>query len=147
MYRQFRIVALLIALIGVLPICHAQQTHTVAFSYDLDGNRILRQIVIGGGKGVYYSDKSQIQLTDIFETLSVSLYPNPTEGRFSVKVNSLEKSDILCAKVTTVTGVIICEKTFSNQNEDFDLTQQPPGIYLLQLTDGKEIHEWKIIKK
>ena len=40
MNRQLKIVALLIALIGVLPICHAQQTHMVAFSYDLNGNRI-----------------------------------------------------------------------------------------------------------
>ena len=36
MNRRQRIAAIMITLMGAWAVCHAQQTHTVAFAYDLD---------------------------------------------------------------------------------------------------------------
>lgn len=147
MIRKLKIAAILVTLTGGVAFCHAQQTHTVSFSYDLDGNRILRQIVIGGGSGDRSINQEQQYITDSFRSFSVTLYPNPTNGSFSVAVNGLEEITLFHAIITTVSGAIVYDRTFSDNQESFDLTRQPAGIYLLQLTDGKQSHEWKVIKK
>lgn len=87
MNRQLRIVALLIALIGALPICHAQQTHTVAFSYDLDGNRINREILFSRMENTGEASEELLpSALDFFETMEVNLYPNPTNDKFFVEI-------------------------------------------------------------
>jgi len=135
----------MIALCGVFMVCHAQQTNTVAFSYDLNGNRILRQIVIGDDS----KDNTEITIPviDTFETFTFTLFPNPTDGNFSISINGLDTATPLRATITTTTGAIICDKPLCSPTEDFDLSQQPTGIYLLCLTSGGESHTWKIIKK
>lgn len=87
MNRQFRIVALLIALVSAWPICHAQQAHTVAFSYDLDGNRTNREILFGRMERTGEASEELLpSATDFFETMEVSLYPNPTNDKFFVEL-------------------------------------------------------------
>lgn len=148
MFKKIAIVAFLIALSSVLAVCHAQQSHTVSFSYDLDGNRILRQIVVGGGSKNLNekNDKKQQPIIDSFKCFTVALFPNPTDGRFSVVLNCVKEDVVLYARIVASNGIVVCEEKIFDWKKDFDLTQQAAGIYFLQLSDGKEMHEWKIIK-
>jgi len=136
----------MIALCGVFTVCHAQQTNTIIFSYDLNGNRVLRQIVIDS------DEKANNEMTSVpaaytFETISLTLFPNPTKGKFYISINGLNTATALRATITTNTGAIVCDKPICSPSEDFDLTQQPAGIYLLCLTSSCKSHTWKIIKE
>ena len=138
--------AILIFLISVAAVpCLAQQTGTVSFSYDANGNRILRQIEIGGGRGE--AATATMGAMESHEPIEVALYPNPTEGRFSVGIAGAESGERIRATVTTMTGEVLYDKTIAGQTTDFDLTSQPAGIYLLRLTVRGESQVWKVIKK
>ena len=126
----------------------AQTLQTVSFVYDHNGNRIGKQIVIGGSKSdAYRSGTEATVFVDDFETLSVTLYPNPTEGRFCIEVNENWGGGTLQARLTTTTGDIIYNKTIGNPTDCFDLTRHPAGIYLLELISNDKSHIWKVIKR
>lgn len=77
MNRQLRIVALLIALVSAWPICHAQQTHTVAFSYDLDGNRINREILFSRMEKTGEASEELLREKNDEYVVSHRIYANP----------------------------------------------------------------------
>lgn len=138
---------ILLSSISIVP-CQAQQTSIASFSYDANGNRIIRQIEIGGTKGDdNIRDCQAPAFVDDFETLSVTLYPNPTEGRFCITVNNVGDGKTLHAKLVTTSGNVIYDKTINNPTDCFDLTQHPAGIYLLELVVDNKSHIWKVIKR
>ena len=141
----YAITLMALAAIFAAVTCYAQQTGTVSFNYDANGNRITRQIEIGGGRGE--AATATIGAKELHEPLEVSLYPNPTEGRFSVGVAGTESGERVQATVTTVTGEVLHDKTIADKTTEFDLTSQPAGIYLLRLTVRGESQVWKVIKK
>lgn len=147
MNRQLRIVALLIALIGALPICYAQQTHAVAFSYDLDGNRTNREILFGRMERTGGANEELLHFaTDSFETMEVNLYPNPTNDKFFVEFKG-DTNERLEATLTHISGAILEKRILTDNRELFDLSGLAPGIYILNLTVDNETHAWKVIKK
>lgn len=147
MNRQLRIVAFLIALVSAWPICHAQQTQTVTFAYDLNGNRITREILFGKQeRNGETSEEFHSFATDSFETMEVSLYPNPTNDKFFVEIKG-DTSEKAEATLTHISGAVLEKRTLTNSLESFDLSGLAPGAYLLKLTVNKETHVWKVIKK
>lgn len=147
MNRQLRIVALLLALISVCPICQAQQTHTVDFTYDLDGNRINREILFGRmERHGQTSDEFLSSVTDSFETMEVSLYPNPTNDMFFVEIKN-ETDKKAEATLAQISGALLEKRIMTNSLESFDLSRLAFGMYLFKLTVGNETHIWKVIKK
>lgn len=151
MNRQLKIVALLIALIGVLPICHAQQTHMVAFSYDLNGNRISQERSTakpGENKDMVEDNTSSTStILDFYKTMQVGLYPNPTRDNLAITIQDKPENLFLLLRITTSTGAVLLEKEFSGNHETIDMTEFPTGVYLFQLIAGDRKHVWKVIKE
>lgn len=147
MNRQLRIVAFLIALVSAWPICHAQQTQTVTFAYDMNGNRITREILFGKQeRNGETSEEFLPTATDFFETMEVSLYPNPTNDKFFVELkgDTNEKAE---ATLTHISGAVLEKRILTNSLESFDLSDHAVGVYLLRIEVGNETHIWKVIKK
>ena len=145
--RFTKILLTLFIIFSIVP-CLAQQRSTVTFNYDANGNRIIRQIEIGGNKGGTDNSADIVSPSiDTFETVSIALYPNPTNGQFSIVIHGDKENANLLAIITTMTGEVIVEKNNCVNSEHFDLTQQPAGVYLLRLTVGQESHVWRVIKR
>lgn len=127
---------------------HAQQNSSINFSYDLNGNRILRQIIIGNDDkdNAYYAG-ADIPVMDSVDACAIALFPNPTKGKFSISINDMETDARLRATIISTTGEIVYDKPIYKQDEEFDLTRQPAGIYLFRLLIGNESYMWKVIKK
>lgn len=127
--------------------CLAQ--NSVEFNYDENGNRILRQITVSKNNERDATDSPiSAPATEVFQLLSVTLYPNPTEGNFTIAVNNAtDEAVTLRAILSTISGAVIYDKTFTSKVENFDLTKEPNGIYLLRLIAGNENRVWKVIKK
>jgi hypothetical protein len=73
---------------------------------------------------------------------NLSLYPNPTGGKFSISFkaeNGVKQMDVI---VTNVTGQRIIEQSFNNVGlsftKDFDLTGRASGVYFVEMrVDGQ----------
>ena len=102
-----------------------------------------------GGKGGESPEKKEewtVELHDDFLEGEVSLFPNPTDGSFTLALSgdiAIEAKAVLL----TLTGEVLSERTFNGTSMEFDLNRQPAGMYLLRLTTEKEARTWKIIKR
>ena len=99
---------------------------------------------------VYFRNPNQVPPTGIAGTNNIAqlaLYPNPTEGRFSltcVTHRAVEKASVI---VTSVTGQKIIEKVYENPGKEFtkelDLSGMARGVYLVEMKADNE----KLIRK
>jgi hypothetical protein len=75
----------------------------------------------------------------------LSIFPNPTSGKFTIQSNSEKISQIT---ITNLSGQTIFKKDFQNNFNsqiEIDLTSQSKGIYLVQSITDKEVYNQKII--
>ena len=132
-----------------------QAGDTVRFTYDACGNRTGRTIAFSraledpSGRSVPGGDSEEEWLAEVSEAFggySVSLFPNPTEGRFTLSLNGGIGPDATAVLLTT-TGTVLETRTLKGTAEVFDLSAKPAGLYLLRLSTGKETRTWKIVKR
>lgn len=153
MNRKPKIVTIMIVLSFVCTIGYTQQTGTVTFTYDLDGNRISQTFSRDRGnenKGLA-EDKATITsptspALDFFNEMQVELYPNPIHDELTLSIQDKPEDISILIRITAITGAIIQEKEVSGDRETFDMSKLPSGIYLLQLIDGDRIKTWKVMK-
>ena len=147
------LITIMLAVMAAVP-CLAQQTGTVTFGYDANGNRtgwtISFQKGAENGKGISEANDlsgATVTAEDSFAEMQVSLYPNPTAGTFSVALQNRTDGRPMQAVLTSPTGAVLAEKQFESNLEQFDLSGQAAGIYFLKLTVGDEVHVWRVIKR
>ncbi len=142
-------------LAAALPIAAATttlaQNAVVRFEYDANGNRTNRALEIRELRehAIFMADSLLSALPcfgELPDETRFSVYPNPTEERFTV-----ERTDSAPVKVTatlyTSTGVLLEQREISKPTEDFDLRNFSSGVYLLRLSSETGVQTMKIIKK
>ena len=75
---------------------------------------------------------------DIDLNAYVSVFPNPSNGNVFVNINAVDKGTVN-VKIYNVMGEIISqavENTSITKNIKFDLTQQPDGMYFVEVRSG-----------
>ncbi len=145
-----RTYCLLILLALLLPAKRTMaQTVEVHFTYDACGNRISRSIeakkIEENGKNVEAENDFLTELQERLDSASISLYPNPTDGKVSIEMAKVV-ADGITATLTTATGNIMESCKIKGIRHDFDLSGQPSGVYFLRLVAGSETRTWKIVK-
>ena len=163
MNRKLKMAAIMVLLCGAVPVCIAQQPTRMTFTYDANGNRITRSLVlksvaVDSDTVVDYSaftKKQNLQEDDAgflhstddkFDAMEVSIYPNPTHNVLHLSVINADDSINMRTVLTTSTGAILHNRTVTVQNESFDFSSYPCGVYFLHMTIGEEHHVWKVIK-
>jgi len=75
-----------------------------------------------------------------------AIYPNPTQGNFTMKFTNLFNGTIT---VYNAVGQLIIDKTLSDKNQyDLDITTQPNGVYLMKVKpDNGSEKIFKVIKQ
>lgn len=135
--------------------CLAQQDGTVSFSYDANGNRAARTVSFAkdrGGSGLQgeptcgLSASLLASATDELAGLRLSLYPNPTDGQFSVGVGNAAGGTRLEAVLYAPTGAVVSRKTLSGESIGFDLSGHAAGVYVLRIEVAGQTRIWKVIK-
>jgi hypothetical protein len=73
---------------------------------------------------------------------SMSLYPNPTEGRFTVSLEGVKALGTVSVHVTTITGQSVLLKSYENAGVKFtsevDLGDRARGLYFVEVKAGEE---------
>jgi hypothetical protein len=79
----------------------------------------------------------------------LELYPNPSDGKFDVKLNRLDK-DTYTLRIFNTTGNTIYSKTLNHQFEgplalSMNLTELPAGLYLVSVSSGRYNYSQKLL--
>ena len=121
----------------------------IGYAYDMAGNRIKREIVISASRAMAkkQSFESQDFYSERLREHSVKIYPNPTQGNLRVSISSLGNSDKCHLGVYSIQGTQILAFDVNSDNANVDISNQPNGVYLLQITINGKSTTWKITKK
>ena len=149
MKRIHKISAIIIALLGISLHCQAQQTGTVSFGYDDNGNRTSQSYASKQGGKVRQEEPTKTTSTvlDFHGDMRVSLYPNPAKDKLTLTIQNKPDELSLVFKVTTISGTVLYEIPLMDNTLSFDMSVLPSGIYMFQLIGGDRKHVWKIIKE
>lgn len=85
---------------------------------------------------------SRLMSTNV--NMDVQLYPNPSNGAFTLNVNSGSKFDI---QIFNMTGKLIHSETDlpSSYTENINLQGNPQGVYFIRINNGNEIRTSKLV--
>lgn len=149
MKRIYEIAAIIIALLGIGLHCQAQQSSTMSFGYDDNGNRTSQSYASKQGGKVRQEEptKTTSTILDFHGDMRVSLYPNPAKDKLTLTIQNKPDELSLVFKVTTISGTVLYETPLMDNTLSFDMSVLPSGIYMFQLIGGDRKHIWKVIKE
>lgn len=84
---------------------------------------------------------------DLELATNLSVYPNPSEGKFEIKLKDI-KPGTLKIEISDITGKTIYSKKYSNASleitEQVDLSAYSKGIYSLKIQNGESVYTTKL---
>jgi hypothetical protein len=92
-----------------------------------------------------FESSSAVENGDLTNTLSV--YPNPTSGKFNVSISNAEATD-MTLELVNISGQVVYRnevKAAYSYNEEIDATQFAKGVYYLKVNNGKEVKIEKVV--
>ena len=107
----------------------------IAMSYDRDGGVVNEE------------DESGRVIKDSLESNQIQIYPNPTDGHLSIRIDSLKKDQSAYALLIDTYGKNIVYQYADKNDVTIDFSDRDPGIYILRIEIDNLSTEWKIIKK
>lgn len=147
--NKFYLIPLLLFLLSAVPL-FAQD---VEFTYDLNGNRENRIIDMSKSSD-NINDSTNIndeKLPKIYtETLNnhtVTIFPNPSEGAFQVKIEGLEDDVKGSLTLTSLSGIVIYKLDNIKPENNIDIRNTEGGTYFLSIILNDQKSTWKVIKK
>ena len=133
----------------LLPVVSSAQGR-IGYSYDAAGNRVKREVIMSVSKNIAKQQKKSSDnqsFSDMLSDHTVKIYPNPTKGDLKISIFGLKVKDQCSLVVYTTIGVQILTKKVETDNTDIDISNQPNGVYLLQITINGTATTWKIVKE
>jgi hypothetical protein len=94
------------------------------------------------------SEEVAVTITGLRELseIGISVYPNPSHG--TLLVNLGKTGHQWNARLMNIAGKLVKEAEVSNGEDlQLDLSPYPAGLYMLVLSNGKDIYNSKIIKQ
>lgn len=83
---------------------------------------------------------------DLMNVNNFNIYPNPTNGEFNVRCNSLSENTTI--EISNTFGQVILKDHITETNSTFNLQDQANGIYFVKILEQGKISSYKkIIKK
>lgn len=128
----------------------AQAQITVNFTYDGNGNRLTRSVIILKS-AILHPDSLEAKqavkpLDDQIGLQKTRIYPNPTKGLLRIDFPELSSTESMI-RVYDPSGRLIVQKPAISSGNNVDLSAYPPGFYIMVIHIGHEKKEWKIIKE
>lgn len=127
---------------------YSQNTPYVKYIYDAAGNRTTRLVIVMKSAEVPEdSVQTPEPVVDKFNDIRILLYPNPTTGILKIDIQNQNDGFIAEMYVYSMDGKLLKQNQNITHTVDIDFSTFPPGIYLVQLSDGKGKREWEIVKQ
>ncbi|HLP12412.1 MAG TPA: T9SS type A sorting domain-containing protein [Flavobacteriales bacterium] len=92
------------------------------------------------------ADSATIGVPELNETHSISAYPNP--GNSIITVHSQSNFHQAVFTLKNVTGqTILSQKNLNGNTFTFDITQQPKGVYFIEILNDEKLSRIKIVRQ
>jgi hypothetical protein len=85
--------------------------------------------------------------TDIISETVINIYPNPTKGHLAIKVSNLPQNSVSGLILSDVNGRIIEQKQSLSEHNELDISEQPSGVYIMNIVIDSKSVVWRIIKQ
>jgi hypothetical protein len=82
-----------------------------------------------------------LAVDEITEQLSVSVFPNPGNGHFTLAIS--EKKGTV--DIYNVVGKKVYHYEIKNQKSEIDISNQPEGVYFVKICTGQKMRTEKIV--
>ena len=83
-----------------------------------------------------------VGITEVGNSISVSVFPNPNYGEFTVNLNKAHESHI---QISDVTGKILEEKIATSKSVSFNISSVAAGIYFVKVKCENDSQIFKLI--
>lgn len=104
-------------------------------TYSFYGNPIyIDNVIVGNNPYVLVEEVSPSK---------VAVYPNPSNGKFYIKLSDVSTSTQVI--VTNMTGQVVHSSLIDNVETQIDLSKKPAGVYLVSITGGTFNEQVKIV--
>ena len=150
--------------IHVLDLCPKEELekfHCKAFTGGPNGGTINAKKIVAGTYFVIISTWAPPQTVDYLLNMSfqglgvdenalnstLSVYPNPNSGKFTVSVNNPEATD-MTIELVNISGQVVYRnevKAAYSYNEDIDASTFAKGVYYLKVNDAKGVKVEKVV--
>lgn len=117
----------------------------IQFNYDASGNRIERK-VINLSRSADNSNPEAI-MEETIGKISLEFYPNPTKGEIKVLISGTQEIYSGTISIFNFKGQEVLTKKISSSETSVNISNQPPGIYIMYVIINKEKKSWKVIKE
>ena len=119
---------------------------TINYTYDGSGNRVSAVRVINLRQAETDSTGKVKPMIHELTSHRITIYPNPTDGNFSVEIGNPETIEQVSITIYSMSGTIIYRNDEPDAVNEIDITSSPDGMYLLIIRIDGENSTWKIIK-
>ena len=122
------------------------QNDPVCFSYDFAGNRISRTVCISKTDSI--NNNKEIEPICISNAPNkIDIYPNPTDGKFSVVIYDIGEEELATLRLFSMSGNLLYETKNNNSETIIDIGDKEPGSYILYILLKGAVKTVKIIKQ
>ena len=118
-------------------------THCDSIGLDSAGNLLKKD-----GFGItVVDDKDLTSVPEMDAIQGVTVYPNPSTGMYTVSVNMKASEELVVSAMNSV-GQVVMSKEYNtltgNNMLGFDMSNQPNGIYFLNLRTGNQVKNLRV---
>lgn len=125
---------------------------TVSFTYDDAGNRLSRTYDPEGGgglKSLTKSDTIEIAEEAIEEEMihaETKIFPNPTHGNITLDFYPEDEDEVYRLSVNNLSGYQLHNQRVFKGRNLIDLSNYPPGTYVITIYNKEKYSKWIILK-
>jgi hypothetical protein len=147
---------LIISLFTTLQV-FSQTVDYVEFDYDAAGNRTTREVIYLKSSVVddpqahhetgFQPAVDSVEFKGKIGNREISIFPNPTIGSLTIAIAGEEEAGRATLALFSISGEMIVRQDIRQPSTTLDLSGQPPGTYLLQITTSAGRETWKVVKE
>lgn len=106
----------------------------------------LDQILLGEPMNgiVYHFDTGLVAVAESDQNPPFKIFPTVANDRVTISVNQKEKMNV---SITNILGEVVYNGTIKSGNQFIDVANWQAGVYLVNVTNGKEVLTQRIIKQ
>jgi hypothetical protein len=87
---------------------------------------------------------STVGLNEFGMNASMSIFPNPNNGEFTISFADMNTENVSVQIINSL-GQVISTSKVNNNKVNADISSAGPGVYMIQITDGKNIATERIV--
>ncbi len=92
------------------------------------------------------NDGNDLQQTILQKQTSSSVFPNPSDGKFNVRVaDFFENETAPNITILDTTGKVILSQSIENMDTEFEMTHLPKGTYFVKIQSREKLEQHKLI--